>query len=152
MNENTLSNIRTMELLGTDDWSRPVYKCIKTGILYKDMNLGESDNPNLYSCGNQFDGDPCSPIKSELEIHFKDTVKPISREAKFNYMLLDRLRMDCEYYLGNGGRHTKHLWAGNEQDQINKMKKIYNSFIENEKPEWLTFDQILQYENLMVNN
>lgn len=153
MNKNTLedNNIRTMELLGVDDWSRPVYKCIETGILYKDITLG-SDTPEIYSCGNSFDGEPDCPIKSNLEIRFKDTVKLTNPKDRFNYQLLDRLRIDCEYYLGNGNRNVKHLWANNEKEQIEKMKELYNSFSDNGKPKWLTYEQILQYEKLMINN
>lgn len=68
---------------------------------------------------------------------------------RFNYMMLDRLRTDCNYYLGNGGRHEKHLWAGNVKGQIKEMKNIYNSFTDDKKPEWLTWDQILEYEEQM---
>ncbi len=32
------------------------------------------------------------------------------------------------------------------------MKELYNSFPDNEKPEWLTYEQILQYERLMINS
>lgn len=32
------------------------------------------------------------------------------------------------------------------------MKKLYNSFPEDRKPEWLTFEQILEYEKLMTSN
>lgn len=63
------NNIRTMELMGEDDWSRPVYKCLETGILWKDLNLGEGE-PDLHSCGNRIDGEPCSPIRKDLEIRF----------------------------------------------------------------------------------
>ena len=31
-----------------------------------------------------------------------------------------------------------------------QMKKLYNSFAEDQKPEWLTWDNILHYEKLMV--
>lgn len=41
---------------------------------------------------------------------------------KFNYMLLGRLKSDCEYYLGYGGRNAKSLWAHDEQAQIDKMR------------------------------
>ena len=27
----------------------------------------------------------------------------LNKDEKFRYMLLDRMRTDCEYYLGNGG-------------------------------------------------
>lgn len=78
----------------------------------------------------------------------------LKNEPQFKYMLLDRLRMDCEYYLGNEGktRHPKHLWAGNEKDQITVMKAIYNSFPDDEKPEWLSEEKILDYEKQMVGS
>jgi hypothetical protein len=144
------NNIRTMELIGVDDWSRPVYKCIENNILWKDVNLG-SGQIELCSCGNEFDGEPDCPIKKDLEIHFvNNEEEQPTKEEKFNYMMLDRLRTDCEYYLGNGNRCKKHLWAGDEQEQINEMKKLYNSFADNKKPEWLTYDKILEYEKLII--
>ena len=36
------------------------------------------------------------------------------KAQRFDYMLLDRLRSDCDYYLGNGGRLDKWLWAGSK--------------------------------------
>lgn len=66
--------------------------------------------------------------------------------------MLGRLRSDCDYYLGHGNRNVKHLWAGNEKEQIEKMKELYNSFPHDKKPEWLTYQQILDYEKLMVNS
>ncbi|MFS0643715.1 LPD11 domain-containing protein [Siminovitchia sp. 179-K 8D1 HS] len=72
------------------------------------------------------------------------------REEKFNYQLLSRLKSDCEYYLGNGNRNKKHLWAEDERDHINEMKKLYNSFDDNKKPEWLTWNDILNYEIKMI--
>ncbi|MFR2889534.1 MAG: LPD11 domain-containing protein [Clostridium butyricum] len=72
-------------------------------------------------------------------------------DNKFNYMLLDRLKGDCDYYLGVGGRNNKHLWANNPKAQIEKMKELYNSL--EDKPTWLTYEQIIEYERLMcVNN
>lgn len=65
-------------------------------------------------------------------------------------MLLDRLRNDCEYYLNYGNRNVKHLWAENEQKHINEMKKLYNNFPEDKKPEWLTYEKILDYEKAMI--
>ena len=38
----------------------------------------------------------------------------LNKDEKFRYMLLDRMRTDCEYYLGNGGRNARDLWAGGE--------------------------------------
>lgn len=141
------NNIRTMELTGVDDWDRPVYKCIETGILWKDITLG-NDKPELYSCQNTFDGEPDCPIKNDLEIKFK--TKHEENPNRFNYMMLDRMRSDCDYYLGYGNRNKNRLSHNNEQEHINEMKKLYNSFPEDKKPEWLTFEQILSYEKLMI--
>lgn len=43
------------------------------------------------------------------------------------YQMLGRLEADCLYYLGNGGRFTGHLWAGNERKQIKLMRMIYRA-------------------------
>ena len=65
-------------------------------------------------------------------------------DNRFNYMMLDRLKSDCEYYLVNGGRNAKQsLWAQDEQAQIDKMREIYDSL--KIKPEWLTIEQINEY-------
>ena len=69
---------------------------------------------------------------------------------QFNYMMLGRLQSDCEYFLNHGNRCEKHLWAGNVKEQIEEMKSIYNKLPI--KPEWLTWEEILNYEELMNNN
>ena len=68
----------------------------------------------------------------------------------YEYMLLDRLRSDCDYYLGNGNRNDKYLWAGNVDGQIAKMKELWNKL--NEKPEWLTMEDIENYAKEMSAN
>lgn len=70
-------------------------------------------------------------------------------EARFRYMMLDRMRQDCEYYLNYGNRNPKSLWALNEQDQIDNMKALWNTFPEEDTPEWLTWEEILEYERKM---
>ena len=66
---------------------------------------------------------------------------------EYNYMLLSRLKMDCEYFLNYGHRNPKHLWAGSVDDQIMKMKDIYHKL--DEKPEWISMDDIEEYEKQM---
>lgn len=68
------------------------------------------------------------------------------KDARFRYMLLSRMQSDCAYYLGNGRLYGPHLWAGNENDQIEYMKILWKSFPEDQKPEWLSFEDILAYE------
>ena len=65
-----------------------------------------------------------------------------------DYVLLDRLRADCDYFLGAGGRSEKHLWAGNVHAQINKMRELYDALPE--KPEWLTAEAIDRYAAQMA--
>ena len=64
-------------------------------------------------------------------------------DNRFNFMMLDRLKSDCEYYLGYGGRNKSSLWAHDEQAQIDKMRELYDSLTI--KPEWLTMEQIDEY-------
>lgn len=70
-------------------------------------------------------------------------------EPRFRYMMLDRLRQDCEYYLGYGSKNPKNLWAGNEKDQIKNMRALWNTFEPEDKPEWLTWDEIDIYAQRM---
>ncbi|PGK52555.1 hypothetical protein CN918_25700 [Priestia megaterium] len=69
---------------------------------------------------------------------------------EFKYQMLGRLIRDCKYYLGYGNKKPKHLWAGDEIKHIEEMKKIYNSFTEDEKPKETPYEQILEYEKQMV--
>ena len=75
-----------------------------------------------------------------------------SDDKKYNYMLLSRLKSDCDYFLGHGLRNEKYLWAGSVDKQIAKMRELYNSFADDEKPEWLTIDQIDEYERKMKSD
>lgn len=75
-----------------------------------------------------------------------------SDDKKYNYMLLSRLKSDCDYFLGHGLRNEKHLWAGSVDRQIAKMRELYNSLADDEKPEWLTIDQIDEYERKMKSD
>ena len=75
----------------------------------------------------------------------KLAIKENAQENK--YQLLGRLVSDCKYYLGGGYGAEKHLWAKSVEDQIAKMKEIYNSL--DVKPEWLTMQDIEHYEKEM---
>ena len=70
-------------------------------------------------------------------------------EPKFRYMMLSRMKQDCDYYLGNGNRSTNHLWAGNEVDQISNMIALWNTFEPEDSPEWLTWDELIDYAQKM---
>lgn len=74
----------------------------------------------------------------------------LNSDKNFRYQLLSRLKMDCDYYLGFGNKSKNHLWDGNEKDQIETMFSLHNSFSESEKPEWLTIEEIKEYESKMI--
>lgn len=66
---------------------------------------------------------------------------------QFDYMMLGRLKQDCEYFLGNGNGHEKHLWADNIQDHIKEMEKLHNAV--KFKPDYLTKEDIQEYKDNM---
>ena len=69
-------------------------------------------------------------------------------EQNRNYLILDWLRADCEYFLGAGNRAEKHLWAGSVYAQIVKMRELYDALPQ--KPEWLTKEMIDDYADRMA--
>lgn len=135
--------------LGDDSWNRPIYKS-DTGRLFKDTNLG--DGPlALTTVNGGLEGEPDTPIEYTV---YKDAeiciINQPSKEDKFRYMMLDRLRSDCDYYLGYGNRKAMKLWGDNPEDHIKEMKRLYNELPKDAKPEWLTWEQILDYEKQMT--
>lgn len=73
-----------------------------------------------------------------------------SKEESFRYQLLDRLRCDCNYFLENGQRNPKYLWADTPEEHIAYMKGIWKGFPEDKKPQWLSFKDILAFEDAML--
>ena len=46
---------------------------------------------------------------------------------------------------------TSHLYYKSVEKHCNEMEKLWNSFAEDEKPEWLTMEQIKEYREQMLN-
>ena len=84
-----------------------------------------------------------------MQLQENDSVAVSKADSPFNVMLFGRLQQDCEYYLGFGGRQKKHLWAGDEAEQIQTMKDLYAGFTV--KPDWLDMAGIERYEMQMVH-
>ena len=70
-------------------------------------------------------------------------------DYKFEYMMLSRLEGDCKYFLGNGNKSKKHLRDNSITSHIGHMKKLYNDFPQDKKPEWITLEDIEKYEKEM---
>lgn len=138
-----------LEYIGQDDFSYPTYLDQK-GIIWKDINLGKGI-PSLYSAsGNEPDGEPEYPIQQEYS--FSDPGPYRENPYQFEYMLLSRMKMDCEYFLGYGRRSIYALHGKSIPEHIASMKELWNKFPEEAKPEWLSWEQILEYEAAMGTN
>lgn len=67
------------------------------------------------------------------------------KDIAFRYMMLSRMKQDCDYYLGNGGQNSDTLWAGDEKKQIENMVALWKTFDKDDRPEWLTWGDIVYY-------
>lgn len=70
-------------------------------------------------------------------------------DDKGRYMFLSRMQTDCKYFL-DGHEYNKFLWAENPEKQIEYMKWLYNSFPDDKKPQWISMEEIEDYERQMV--
>lgn len=109
----------------------------ENGKIYFDENNGRN-GLNLYTgaymdCG-EICGEPCSRVTESVECENPFVRSPKERE----YMLLNRLQLDCKYYINCAGKcRESSLWADIDTI-IAKMTEILESFSDDEKPEWLT--------------
>ena len=76
-----------------------------------------------------------------------ESIGATPEQGSDGYFLLSRLKADCDYFLGAGGRAEKHLWAGNVREQIAKMRELYAALPD--EPEWLTMEDIDRYAQRM---
>lgn len=72
------------------------------------------------------------------------------KDNKFNYMLLNRWQSDCEYFLGYGCGSENILPSKSVEEHILNMKELWKKLPV--KPEWLSYEQIEQYEKDMLEN
>jgi hypothetical protein len=70
----------------------------------------------------------------------------IQKSFEFSYMMLGRLQMDLEYYFGCGKQCEKHLYYQDINEHLEEVKKLHATFPDNMKPEWLTEENIAEYE------
>lgn len=105
----------------------------------------ESDNIKIDKTVKNYNSKKLNESKSIDDI----IDEMIHKDDTFRYQMLSRLQTDCDYFLGNGNRAEKYLWAGNVPDQIKLMRALYDSFEDDKKPEWLTKEDIDNYEKEM---
>ena len=137
--------MRKLEFAGVDSWDRPVYKD-EEGRYWKDVNLGKG-NPDLHrsSPSNDFEGEPDYRIKGEYILINQYKENPY----RFDYMMLDKARNDCETYLLGISNRAKTIDIAYV---IAEMKRLWCKLPEDGKPEWLTWEQIMEYEGRVVKS
>lgn len=64
--------------------------------------------------------------------------------------MLGRLKQDCEYFLGYGAGNEDALYYKNVAAHCDAMEKLWNSFSEADKPEWLSMEDINEYRHVMT--
>ena len=70
-------------------------------------------------------------------------------DVTFRYQMLGRLISDCDYYLSCPKPTSDVLWGNEEEKQIHLIQTLYDSFSEEEKPEWITQEEIDEYTERM---
>ena len=131
----------------TDEWSQVeenAHEMLGSGknVKITDKETGNSLEINSDAYMENFEG----------EFPFKPQDLENSEQEKFDYQLLSRLQADCKYVLdtevGENGikleNAQSHLWAKNPEEQIAKMRELYNAVPV--KPEWITEEEINGYE------
>lgn len=71
------------------------------------------------------------------------------KDKTFRYMMLDRLRQDCDYSLNYCDGSANVLWAKDAKSQIENMLALWETFDPEDRPEWLTWDDLCDYARRM---
>lgn len=145
------------EYIGRDDWGRHIIKSKKTGTYFGDINLTRAGKDRdlsraswyTYSGNDPYEGEPEASMRDDITVNIVNPEKIPTDYQREDYELLSRLEQDCKYFLGNGDGYEGHLWAGSVDKQIAKMRELYDKL--EEKPEWLTSEDIDRYEEEMKN-
>ena len=149
---NTLENGKqlTVTFVGFSEYGDiPCYKD-QNDHYYFDMNEGKG--PLFLYTGAYLDED-CGEICGEPDLEIKNPVicnEPFSRSPyELDYMLLNRWRADCDYFLGYGNAYEGHLCFKSIDAQCDAMEDELNLLPDDYKPEWLTIEQIKHYRDNM---
>ena len=129
------------------------YPCYEdeNGKIYFDMNDGRG---KLNLCTGAYrhpeDGDICGEPNMEVTEPVECDEPFVRHPRERDYMMLSRLQMDCNYFLGNGNGYEGHLYYKSVEEHCDEMEKLWNSFSNEDKPEWLTMEQIKEYREKML--
>ena len=74
----------------------------------------------------------------------------VGSDSEFRYRLLSRCIQDCKYFLGCGSRFSKYLWGCCVENHIQAMRILWDSFSDDEKPEWTSLEEIERFSKKML--
>lgn len=133
----------------------------KDGKYYVDCHHAPKDDGEstvyILSPSNETEGEPNYPIHCHIKILNPETEsEKKQKHFQFEYMLLSRLNDDAAAFFGSGNEdedkwdcryHNVHnIWGSTIESHIAKMKELWQKFPSDIKPEWCTWEQILEYE------
>ena len=147
-----------LKRIGENVWGHMAYQDVETGKFYLDLNYGFCDAIDLHTCSpsDDMDGEPSFPLKREYEI-----INPVTgrekqmKQCQFEYMMLSRLISDCRGFFGRGSDedswdcryHNEHFISGqNIKSLVFEAKKLWNQIPEDLNPEWVTWEEIENFE------
>lgn len=121
----------------------------KNGKVYFDENNGKG-GIDLYTGAYRNDyGEICGEPNIQVTVPIECDEPFVRNPREHDYQMLSRYKMDCDYFLGNGNGYEGHLYFKQVNVHCDEMEKLWNSF--DEKPEWLTLEQIKEYRVKMLN-
>lgn len=123
----------------------------QNGRYYFDENNGVR-GLNLYTGAwkNESSGEICGEPDHRVDCQII-CEKPFVRSPyEFQYMMLARWKADCDYFLGAGNGCEAQLYHESIEKICDAMERQWKAFPENEKPEWLTLEQIKEYRSSML--
>lgn len=137
----------------------------ENGRYYLDIDSSNGNPSVLYHCipSDDMDGEPLAPLKSKFKITNPFTDKEIRmKQYEHEYFMLSRLSQECEAFFGKTGderkdsidcryRNERNIWGINIHAQIEEMKRLWNVFPCDIKPQWCTWSDIAEYEQKAKN-
>lgn len=147
--------------IGENSNGEIVYKDENSGKFYLDINHDTKEVPTtLYTCSpaDDMDGEAGCPVKQKFEIVNPFTERELrEKEFEFEYMMLSRITQDIQAYIGKTGdatqdkwdcryKNEKQIWGQSIRKCLDKAKELWQKIPEDIKPQWITWEQILQFE------
>lgn len=112
---------------------------------HQEVENGKESVVYRLSPSNEPDGEPCDEVTAVIRLTNPPTEREQREKAfRMDYMMLDRHRADCEYY--DTAEHYNSAHWQTIDETIASMKERWQRIPDDLKPEWLSWEKILEYE------